>query len=277
MNELKALNEEISRLRQLAGQQPQVAIYTTIAELSRTKVRDADIEIEGIDKDWLAAKGIQGLLVTGAFRRQAKVSQPPTARMDVGNDDTVDFGVIENVDLLNKIIATLQKQGALKKLAEPTLLTTSGRPASFKVGGEFPVVTPGGLGTTCVEFVEYGVRLDCVPILLGNGRLRLEIRPSVSEIDESRKVIVDDVTVPGLTSRCVDSAVELGVGETLVLAGLAQERVTHEEQPAGVAEEDATSKTEQIELIVTARCELSQRSVTARKARVPTPSPTGPR
>ena len=60
-----------------------------------------------------------------------------------------------------------------------------------------------------------------------------------------------------------------------MLAGPVQERVPHEEQPAGVAEEDATSKTEQIELIVTVRCELSDRPVTARNARVPAPSPTG--
>jgi hypothetical protein len=100
----------------------------------------------------------------------------------------------------------------------------SGRPAQFNVGGEFPVLIPQSLGTTSIEFKPYGTQVDFLPIVLGNGNIRLEVRPRISEIDPGRSVVLDNLNIPALTVRQVDTAVELKAGQTFALAGLVQER-----------------------------------------------------
>jgi pilus assembly protein CpaC len=113
----------------------------------------------------------------------------------------------------------------VKLLAEPTLITMTGRPATFLSGGSFPILVPSGLGTVSVEFREYGTRVDFVPIVVGNGNIRLQVRPSVSDIDESRGVDLNGTKVPGLTQRHTDTEVEMRAGQTVALAGLIQNRV----------------------------------------------------
>jgi pilus assembly protein CpaC len=150
-------------------------------------------------------------------------------------------------------------------LAAPTLVTVSGRPASFNVGGEFPILIPSGLGTVSVQFREFGTRVDFVPIVLGNGNIRLESRPSVSEIDNARGVTIGTTTVPGLRTRWVDTAVEMRAGQTLALAGLIQQREEAElraipwigEMPwLGAAFRRTQNVTNEIELLIMVRPEL---------------------
>ena len=103
----------------------------------------------------------------------------------------------------------------------------SGRPAQFNVGGEFPIVVPQSLGTTSIEYKKYGTQIDFLPIVLGNGNIRLEVRPRISERDDSLGVVLPDaesIVVPALTVREVDTAVEMKAGQTFALAGLVQER-----------------------------------------------------
>jgi pilus assembly protein CpaC len=77
----------------------------------------------------------------------------------------------------------LRRDDLAKLLAEPTLTTLSGRSASFNVGGEQAVPVPQQNGAVTIEYKEFGTRVDFVPIVLGNGSIRLEVRASVSEID----------------------------------------------------------------------------------------------
>jgi len=108
------------------------------------------------------------------------------------------FGIITEPNSFFGFIDALRQYNLVKVLAEPTLVTVSGRPASFNSGGEFPIPIPQGLGTTSIQFREFGTRVDFVPIVLGNGHVRLEVRPSVSELDYSRSVTLNGTTVPGI-------------------------------------------------------------------------------
>jgi pilus assembly protein CpaC len=110
-------------------------------------------------------------------------------------------------------------------LSDPTLTTVSGRAASFIVGGEFPILVPQSLGTVSIQYKEFGTQLDFIPIVMGNGNIRLEVRPRVSEIDETRSITINGTTVPGLRVRQVDTGVEMRPGQTLALAGLVQTRI----------------------------------------------------
>jgi pilus assembly protein CpaC len=89
-------------------------------------------------------------------------------------------------------------------------------------GGEFPILVPQSLGTVTIQWKEFGVRLTAVPILLGNGRVRLNLQPEVSQKDFSNAVTTGGLTVPGLTTRRVNTSVEMRFGETFMLAGLTE-------------------------------------------------------
>ena len=112
----------------------------------------------------------------------------------------------------------------LKILSDPTLVTVSGRPAFFNSGGEFPILVPQSLGTVSIEYKKFGTQIDFVPIVLGNGNLRLEVRPRISEIDHTRSITINGTTVPGLRVREADTGVEMHPGQTLAIAGLVQTR-----------------------------------------------------
>jgi pilus assembly protein CpaC len=127
-------------------------------------------------------------------------------------------------------LSALRQNNLLRVLAEPNLVTMSGQKASFLAGGEFPIPVPqegeGGGTTITVEYKEFGVRLNFVPIVLGEGRIRLEVAPEVSDLDFTNAVLFNGFRIPALTTRNVHTTVELNEGQTLAIAGLLNNRVT---------------------------------------------------
>lgn len=139
-------------------------------------------------------------------------------------DPTLAFGIVNDSNVFQGFLEALKQEQMLKILAEPELTTTNGRPAYMLAGGEFPLIVPQSLGTTTIKFKQFGVRLEAVPIILGNGRVRLELQPEVSERDFTNAVNIGGTTVPGLTTRRVNTQVEMRFGETFMLAGLLSTR-----------------------------------------------------
>ncbi len=133
---------------------------------------------------------------------------------------TLSFNVINGSEAFFGVLEAMRHDQLLKIMAEPTLVTVSGRPASFNSGGEFPILIPQSLGTVSVKYKKYGTQVDFVPIVLGNGRLRLEVRPRVSEIDPTLSVELDNSSIPALKVREVETGVEMQAGQTLAIAGL---------------------------------------------------------
>jgi pilus assembly protein CpaC len=117
----------------------------------------------------------------------------------------------------------LRDDNLSKILAEPELTTLSGRPSSFLAGGSFYIV-PQGLAASAPINVSYGTKLDYVPIVLGNGRIHLDVRPHISQIDGSLTV----QGYPGLLEREAEAGVELQAGQTFAIAGLVQSRIDAE-------------------------------------------------
>ncbi len=198
----------------------QILLKTKVMEVSRTKLRAAGFDWSYFDNENFVVQSVSGLVAGGAV---------PGAIGATGGD-TIRFGLVDGNRAFFGFIEALRENNLIKVLAEPTLVTTSGRPAGFNVGGEFPIVVPQSLGTVSIEYRQYGTRVDFVPLVLGNGNLRLEVRPQVSEIDPSRSVVINDISVPGLRTRWVDTAVEMKAGQTLALAGLIQTRVETEQR-----------------------------------------------
>jgi len=130
---------------------------------------------------------------------------------------------------LGAFIEALQQKNLLQTLDEPTLVTTDGKEASFLVGGEFPIpVLQGGAnaGAVTIQFREFGVRLNFTPVITGNNNIRLHVKPEVSALDYTNALSFNGFTIPALSSRKMETNVELGEGQSFVIAGLIDNQVT---------------------------------------------------
>jgi pilus assembly protein CpaC len=125
-------------------------------------------------------------------------------------------------------IQALKQQGLIEILAEPNIVTTSGKEAKFLVGGEFPVpVIQGGgaAGSVTVQFREFGIRLTFLPELTASGSIKMHVNPEVSALDFANGVTLSGFLIPALSTRRVDTDVELMPGQSFVIAGLIDNRV----------------------------------------------------
>jgi len=130
---------------------------------------------------------------------------------------------------LGAVIQDLQARGVLQILAEPNLVTTNGKEASFLVGGEFPVPVPqagSAVGAITIQFREFGIRLNFTPQVTANRTIKLHVKPEVSSIDMSNAVVFNGFTIPALSTRRMETDIELAEGQSFVIAGLLDDRVT---------------------------------------------------
>lgn len=125
---------------------------------------------------------------------------------------------------IGAVLSALQTNGLSQLLAQPTLLVRSGEKATFLAGGEFPIPVPeasgGNSNTVSIEYKEFGVRLSVTPFVLSPDNIVLKIAPEVSEPDFSTGIQFQGYRVPGLRRRSAETTVELGSGQSFVIAGL---------------------------------------------------------
>jgi pilus assembly protein CpaC len=110
--------------------------------------------------------------------------------------------------------------GLATTLAQPNLTALSGETATFLAGGEYPIPVSNGLGTTTIQFKKYGVSLAYTPTVLANGRISLRVAPEVSELTNTGAVTINGFTVPALSIRKAETTIELGSGQSFMIAGL---------------------------------------------------------
>jgi pilus assembly protein CpaC len=125
-------------------------------------------------------------------------------------------------------IDALKEEGLLKVLAEPTLVTLSGKTANFLAGGEFPIPVPqpGAAGTTItIEYKPFGVGLHFTPMVLSNKKISMEVRPEVSDLDFSNAITISGFLIPSVTTRRVSTTIELADGQSFAIAGLLRDNV----------------------------------------------------
>jgi pilus assembly protein CpaC len=261
-------SEDVSRIVRMAedyypkvinnitvGGVQQVLLHVNVMEVSRTKLRAVGFDWANFGRTDYVVQSVAGTL--GSFS--------PSGTAQGSGGATITFGLIGPDNSFFGFLEALRDNNLAKVLAEPTLVTVSGRPASFNAGGEFPILVPQSLGTISVEYKQFGTRVDFVPIVLGNGNIRLEVRPQVSELDNANGVTLNGTRIPGLRTRWVDTAVEMQAGQTLALAGLIQTRVESQNRGipwladlpwAGAAFRRVEEQQNEIELVVTVRPEL---------------------
>src|SRR5438270_11992424 len=128
------------------------------------------------------------------------------------------------------VIKALQTKNLLQILAEPNLIAVNGKEASSLAGGEFPfpIVQPGqGFTAVTISFKEFGVKLKFTPVIMPNGNIHLRVVPEVSTLDFANSLTISGFTVPAISTRRADTEFELQDGQSFVIAGLMDNRVTN--------------------------------------------------
>ena len=228
----------ISRLRMATPLQ--VNLQVRIAEVSRNVVRSLGVNLASIDSTQGFKFGVgQGRGPTtfspgrslganaGAITDSvlnpvtgAITEEPGTALATNSIGTTLGFaGQLLGLDL-SAAIDLAETHNLAVTLSQPNLTALSGETAEFLAGGEFPIPLSQGFGTTTVEYKNYGVSLSYTPTVLANGRISLRVRPEVSELTSQGSVTLNGFRVPGLITRRTETTIELGSGQSMMIAGL---------------------------------------------------------
>ena len=203
----------------------QILLRIKFAELDRSAAQQFGVNLVST-----GATNTIGAVSTGQFASAI----PPAS---IGGGATTPFTVSNALNIfafrpdlnLGAFIQALEQKNLLQTLDEPTLMTSDGKEASFLVGGEFPIpVLQGGAnaGAVTIQFREFGVRLTFTPTITGNNNIRLHVKPEVSSLDYSNALSFNGFTIPALSSRKMETNVELGEGQSFVIAGLIDNQVT---------------------------------------------------
>jgi pilus assembly protein CpaC len=203
----------------------QVQLDVVVARVERSKGRDFGFNFLQNSRQQLFGSSVGNLIpvsntsvgVAGTALQPSQFGQiivtPPGQANLFG-------GVIGSAGGFLGFLQALETEGLAKLLAQPRLVTLSGNPASFLDGGEQAVPVPAGLGQVGVQFEEFGTRLNFLPIVLGNGRIHLEVEPEVSSLNSNAGVSISGATVAGRQTQRVHTTVELESGQTFVIGGL---------------------------------------------------------
>jgi pilus assembly protein CpaC len=144
-----------------------------------------------------------------------------TAARGTANTAIAMAGKLFGLDVLSALDLG-ERINQVTTLSNPNLTALSGETGSFLAGGEIPIPISQGLGAVSVEFKQYGVSLSYTPTVLSDGRISLRVRPEVSQITSVGATTVNGGAVPGISTRRVETTVELGSGQSLVIGGLLQ-------------------------------------------------------
>ena len=199
----------VSRIR--SATPLQVNLKVKIAEVNRSLMRSMGINLLSTD-------------TTGGFQfgvAQGDGISPETGKVTIGATGTtlMSAGKLFGLDLIGRL-QLAENDGLVSTLAEPNLTALSGETASFLAGGEFPIPVGQGNGAVSVEYKNYGVGLAFTPYVLADGRISMRVRPEVSELSNEGSIKLGDYDVPALTTRRAETTVELGSGQSFMIAGL---------------------------------------------------------
>jgi pilus assembly protein CpaC len=216
----------VNLLRVATPQGPaQILLKVKFADLDRTIASDL-----GVNLFSTGAGNTVGRTSTGQF------SPPGVSSSNSGGTSSSSFSLSDALNIflfrpdlnLGATIKALQNQQVLQILAEPNLLTSDGKKASFLAGGEYPYpVVQGSTGTLMVsiQFREFGIRLNFTPTVTPRGTINLVVAPEVSSLDYSNGLVYSGFNIPALSERKLSSEVELKDGQSFAIAGLLDNRV----------------------------------------------------
>jgi pilus assembly protein CpaC len=212
----------------------QVSIKVRIAEISKSVVKELGVNWSAVANrgafNFGLATGREFLAGAQAAANGAQGASTLITRSSTGAGAAF-AGFSGKNGSITALIDALANEGLASILAEPTLTALSGEKASFLAGGEFPIPVVQGVNNTStisVDFRKYGVGLDFTPTVLSERLISMNVKPEVSELSTEGAVSINGFSIPALTTRRTETTIQLGSGQSLVIAGLVQNRFTTE-------------------------------------------------
>jgi pilus assembly protein CpaC len=200
----------------------QILLRVKFAELDRSKEVQYGVNL-------LGAPG--GTMIGSSTGQFTSTSLTGTAQSPNNGASVITSSITQALTLfafdpklnIGAFLKALESESILQTLAEPNLVTTNGKEASFLVGGEFPVpVVQGGsgAGSVTVQFREFGIRLKFLPVLTDHHSIKMHLNQEVSTLDPADGVTLNGFVIPALSTRRAETDVELAEGQSFVVAGL---------------------------------------------------------
>ena len=134
----------------------------------------------------------------------------------------ISFGFINNSDILTMTLNALERDGQTKTLTNPKVITTNNQAARIQIGSQVPYKTStvsNGVVTETITFLSVGFIINVTPTINVDNRIRLKVKPEVSEIADAR------ISPPTIDTTVAETEVMIKDGETLVIGGLVSEKM----------------------------------------------------
>jgi pilus assembly protein CpaC len=184
----------------------QVMLKVTVAEVKRTVLKQLGVNLSG-------SLGYGATVLNFNNPSQFPINGTPPNGATAGHFSSV-----------TATLQAMEQAGVVHTLAEPTLTAISGESATFIAGGKFPYPTPPNTvgGAAGYSWQTFGVSLAFTPVVLSEGRISLKVMTEVSELAPENSVTIAGTTVPGITTRNVETTLEIPSGGSLAMAGMIQ-------------------------------------------------------
>ena len=204
-------DQPVGSIIQVVGAQ-QVMLKVTVAEVARETVKQLGINLSGS-------------VTIGTSTLTLASQNALGGASGLATNNGLGLGINTGTLSLNAMLRALERRGALRTLASPTLTAMSGTEAEFIAGGEFPV--PSGIdnGVLSFTFKQFGVNLKFTPTVKSNNIVGLVVDTAVSEPTTEGGFTIQGVTIPATRNRQARTTVELPAGCTLAIAGLFEDDV----------------------------------------------------
>ncbi|MGH9744862.1 MAG: type II and III secretion system protein family protein [Candidatus Acidiferrales bacterium] len=226
---VKGTTPKVTSLMEVPASPPgEILLEVKFAEVDKTALQQLGINILSLP----GAKNV-GIVSTQQFSPPQLVTPTNGVNSGLGVGNLLNIFIFRPDLNLAATIEALQQNNVLQILAEPNLLTASGKDASFLAGGEFPFPilqgsSGGGFAGITIQFKEFGVRLNFTPTLTPNGLIHLHVKPEVSALDFTNALTIQGFVIPALSTRRVESEMDLKDGQSFAIAGLVDNRVTEQ-------------------------------------------------
>ena len=204
----------------------QILLQVKFADVNRSKLSQFGINLLSLP----GSKNV-GTLSTQQYAPPQLTSANSGPGSGIGLSDLMNIFIFRPDINFAATIKALQNENVLEILAEPNLMTMSGKEASFLAGGEFPFPVlqstgTGGAAAITIQFKEFGIRLTFTPTMMPDGIIHLKVKPEVSSLDFSNGLVIQGFNIPALATNRVESEMDLRDGQSFAIAGLLDNRVT---------------------------------------------------
>lgn len=203
---------------QIGGvQQVQIDVVIASVDRNQLRARGFDFILPGAGNGTTFASLVSGLL---GNQQGGGMGGAPTfstnANLQLAITPDKFFGALQ----------ALRTEGVAKFLAEPRVVTQTGRPAFFRAGGQQAIISgTSGITGPGVQLVPFGTELEVVPIVYGNGQIWLDISPRITAVNQGLGITIGGTVSPGFSEQSVRSTVLLESGQTFAIGGLIQNSV----------------------------------------------------